>query len=101
METKKLLPVHPGKILLHEFIKPLGLTQNELALALHIPSRRVNEIVTGKRSITADMALRLATYFNNSPQFWLGLQMDYELDIAEDKFEQKIKQEIIPRKIAM
>lgn len=101
MAAKKLPPVHPGEVLLHEFIEPMGLSQNKLALAVHVPARRINEIVLGKRSITADTALRLSTYFNNSPQFWLGLQTDYELDIAEDKFEQKIKQEIIPRKIAI
>jgi len=70
--------------LLEEFLKPMGLSQNRLALDIGVPPRRINEIVLGKRSITADTALRLARYFGNSPQFWLGLQRDYDLDIAED-----------------
>jgi len=101
MIKKKLSPVHPGKILQYEFIEPMELSQNKLAMALHVPARRINEIVLGKRSITADTALRLATYFNNSPQFWLGLQMDFELDIAEDKLEEIIKQEVKPRTLAV
>lgn len=96
MAKKKLLPVHPGEILQHEFIEPMGLTQNKLAQALHVPARRINEIALGKRSITADTALRLSLYFKNSPQFWLGLQMDYDLDIAEEKMEERVKKEIRP-----
>ena len=97
MNTKNLAPVHPGEILQLEFIVPMGLTQNKLALALRVPARRINEIVLGKRSITADTALRLSRYFKNSPQFWLGLQMDYDLDIAEDRLEDRINSEIRPR----
>jgi len=97
MAPKKLDPVHPGEILLKEFIEPLGLSQNRLALALGIPARRINEIVLGKRSITADTALRLARYFKMSPQFWLGLQMDYELDVAEDMLEGRLEKEVTPR----
>ena len=97
MSTKKLTPVHPGEVLQQEFINPMGLTQNKLALALHVPARRINEIVLGKRSVTADTALRLSRYFKNSPQFWMGLQMDYDLDIAEDKLEYRINSEIHPR----
>ena len=97
MSTKSLSPVHPGEVLQHEFITPMGLTQNKLAIALHVPARRINEIVLGKRSITADTALRLSRYFKNSAQFWLGLQMDFDLDIAEDRFEGKIYSEIHPR----
>ena len=67
-------PVHPGEVMLEEFLKPMGLSQNRLALDIGVPPRRINEIVLGKRSITADTALRLARYFGNSPQFWLGLQ---------------------------
>ena len=81
MTNKKLTPIHPGEILQHEFIEPMGMTQNRLAFALHVPARRINEIVLGKRSITADTALRLSRYFKNSAQFWLGLQMDFDLDI--------------------
>ena len=87
-------PVHPGEILFEEFIKPFGISQNRLALDIRVPARRINEIVLGKRGITPDTALRLAKYFNMSPQFWLGLQMDYELDVAEDEIAEKIDQEV-------
>lgn len=96
MKTNKMEPLHPGEILNEEFLKPLGFSQNKLAMALHVPARRINEIVLGKRGITADTALRLARYFDMSPQFWLGLQMDYELDKAEDLIEAKIEIEIQP-----
>ena len=96
MAPKKLDPVHPGEILLKEFIEPMGLSQNRLALALGVPARRINEIVLGKRGITADTALRLARYFKMSPQFWLGLQMDYELDVAEDMLEGRLEKEVTP-----
>ena len=96
MATKKLDPVHPGEILLKEFLEPMGLSQNRLALALGVPARRINEIVLGKRGITADTALRLARYFKMSPQFWLGLQMDYELDVAEDTLEGRLEKEVTP-----
>jgi addiction module HigA family antidote len=93
---KELQPVHPGEILQKEFLEPMGISQNKLAIALHVPARRINEIVLGKRSVTADTALRLARYFGMSPQFWLGLQMDYELDVAEDAVEERIEKEIQP-----
>jgi antitoxin HigA-1 len=96
MVPKKLAPVHPGEILQKEFLEPMGLSQNRLALALGVPARRINEIVLGKRGITADTALRLARYFKMSPQFWLGLQMDYELDIAEDTLGGKLGKEVTP-----
>ena len=96
MATKKLDPVHPGEILQKEFLEPMDLSQNRLALALGVPARRINEIVLGKRGITADTALRLARYFKMSPQFWLGLQMDYELDVAEDRLEGRLEKEITP-----
>ena len=99
MATKKLAPVHPGEILQKEFLEPMGLSQNRLALALGVPARRINEIVLGKRGITADTALRLARYFKMSPQFWLGLQMDYELDMAEDMLEGKLEKEVTPMSI--
>lgn len=91
---EKLQPVHPGEVLLEEFLKPLQLSQNQLALALRVPARRINEIVLGKRRITADTALRLARYFKMSPQFWLGLQMDYDLDIAEDTLGERLDYEV-------
>ena len=94
---RQIALTHPGEILLHEFLEPMGLSQNRLALALRVPARRINEIVLGKRRVTADTALRLARYFQMSPQFWLGLQMDYDLDVAEDELEGKIEAEVMPR----
>jgi addiction module HigA family antidote len=91
MAKNKLDPVHPGEVLAEEFLKPMGLSQNRLAIAIGVPPRRINEIALRKRSITADTALRLAKYFGNSPQFWLGLQMDYDLDIAAVRFGLKQK----------
>jgi antitoxin HigA-1 len=90
----KLLPVHPGEILLEEFLKPMGLSQSRLALDINVHPRRINEIVLGKRSITADTALRLARYFGNSPQFWLGLQADYDLDVTEDHLGDRLDREV-------
>jgi addiction module HigA family antidote len=82
MRKVKLVPVHPGEILSEEFLKPMEVSQNRLALALGVPARRINEIVLGKRGISADTALRLSAYFGNSADFWLGIQMDYDLDTA-------------------
>ena len=96
MPRPKLDPVHPGEILRKEFLEPMGLSQNKLAMALGVPARRINEIVLGKRGITADTALRLARYFKMSPHFWLGLQMDYELDMAEDILEGRLEKEVTP-----
>ena len=93
---KKLAPVHPGEILLEEFLKPMGLSQNRLALSIGVSPRRINEIVLGKRGITADTALRLGRYFRMSPQFWMGLQMDYELDVTEDAIAERLEREIRP-----
>jgi antitoxin HigA-1 len=94
MNENKLMPVHPGEILLEEFLKPMNLSQNQIALALKVPARRINEIVHGKRRVTADTALRLARYFNMSPRFWLGLQMDYDLDVANDEVGDRLNQEV-------
>jgi len=94
MNIKKMSPLHPGEILFEDFLKPMGLSQNRLALDIRVPARRINEIVLGKRRITADTALRLAKYFNMSPQFWLGLQIDYDLDVAEDKLADRLEKEI-------
>ncbi len=94
MKTKKLSPVHPGEVLLEEFLKPMGLSQNRLALSVGVHSRRINEIVLGKRAITADTALRLAKYFGTSPKFWLGLQADYDLDAAEDRLGDRLEEEV-------
>ena len=87
-------PLHPGEILYEEFLIPFGLSQNRFALDISVPARRINEIVLGKRRITADIALRLAKYFNMSAQFWLGLQMDYDLDLAMDQLSEKIETEV-------
>ncbi len=97
---KKLKPVHPGEVLLEEFIKPMDISQNRLALAIGVPPRRINEIVLGKRSIIADTVLRLGRYFSMSPQFWLGLQMDYDLDVTADNLEKRLKKEVIPHAAA-
>ena len=94
MAEEKLMPVHPGEVLLEEFLKPMSLSQNRLALDIRVPARRINEIVHGKRRITPDTALRLARYFDMSPQFWLGLQMDYDLDVAEDELAARIDDEV-------
>ncbi len=96
MNKKKLKPIHPGEVLLEEFLKPMGLSQNRLALDMRVPPRRINEIVLGKRSITADTALRLARYFKMSTQFWIGLQMDYDLDVAADLLDYRIEREVKP-----
>ena len=97
---KKLKPVHPGEVLLEEFLKPMDLSQNRLALAIGVPPRRINEIVLGKITITADTALRLGRYFSMSPQFWLGLQMDYDLDVTADNLEKRLKKEVKPHAAA-
>ncbi|MCB8988517.1 MAG: HigA family addiction module antidote protein [Ardenticatenaceae bacterium] len=95
MGEQKLKPVHPGEVLLEEFLKPMDLSQNRLAVDIRVPPRRINEIVQGKRRITADTALRLARYFNMSAEFWLGLQMDYDLDVATDEIGARITKEVI------
>ena len=87
-------PLHPGEILNEEFLIPFGLSQNRLALDIRVPARRINEIVHGKRRITADTALRIARYFNMSAQFWLGLQMDYDLDVAMDRLSERLETEV-------
>ncbi|MEE9449750.1 MAG: HigA family addiction module antitoxin [Ignavibacteriaceae bacterium] len=99
MKRKKISPIHPGEILLEEFLKPMNLSQNRLALDIRVPARRINEIVLGKRRITADTALRLARYFNMTAQFWLGLQMDYDLDVTEDELYDELKRDIKRRKV--
>jgi addiction module HigA family antidote len=93
--SEKLKPVHPGEVLFEEFLKPNGISQNRLAINIGVPARRINEIVLGKRNISADTALRLARYFGTSAKFWLGLQMDYDLDIAEDEIGERLDREII------
>ncbi len=101
MTEEKLAPIHPGEILLEEFLKPMGLSQNKVALAIGVPARRINEIVLGKRRITANTALRLGLYFNISPQFWLGLQMDYDLDVTEDELTEQLQSEVRPLQLTV
>jgi len=92
----KLTPTHPGEVLLEEFIKPMNLSQNRLAIDIGVDARRINAIVLGKRSVSADTALRLARFFGNSPQFWLGLQTQYDLDVAEDDIGKRLNREVRP-----
>ena len=94
---ERLPNVHPGEVLLEEFLKPLGLSQNRLARDLGVPPRRVNEIVLAKRSITPNTAIRLARYFGTSERFWLGLQTDYSLEEARLALEGRIEREVQPR----
>lgn len=94
MSTKTLAPLHPGEVLLEEFMRPMGISQNQLARDLKVPPRRINEIVNRKRGITSDTALRLSRYFGTSAQFWMGLQADYNLELAEDAYADKIYGEV-------
>jgi addiction module HigA family antidote len=100
MNMKKMNPIHPGNILLEEFLIPMHLSQNKIATDIGVPPRRINEIVHGKRRITADTALRLSHYFKMSPQFWLGLQMDYDLDVEEDRLANRLTEEVKTYKVA-
>ncbi|MFC1530089.1 HigA family addiction module antitoxin [Gemmatimonadota bacterium] len=94
MTEERLDPVHPGEVLMEEFLKPLGLSQNRLALDIGVHPRRINEIVLKKRAITANTALRLARYFGTTPEFWLGLQNQYDLDVEQDRYGEMLKQEV-------
>ncbi len=91
----KLPPVHPGEVLAEEFLTPLGLSQNKAALAMRVPPRRINEIVHGKRSVTADTALRLARYFGTTADFWVRLQAHYDLERARDESGARIEREVL------
>ena len=94
MPTKRLAPVHPGEILAEEFLKPLALTEYRLAKGLRVPARRINEIVHGKRAITADTALRLGRFFRNSPRFWLNLQSAYDLEVQADRLGARLVRDV-------
>ena len=94
MGKKKLQPVHPGEVLLEEFLKPMGLSQNRVAINIGVPPRRINEIILQKRRITADTALRLARFFGTSPEFWLGLQAQYDLDVTSDKLGERLERKV-------
>ena len=91
---KKIPPVHPGEILQEEFLEPLDISQNRLGKELGVSPRRINEIIHGRRAVTADTALRLSRFFGNSAGFWLGLQMDYDLDVAADALASRIRREV-------
>ena len=94
MKKKRLHPIHPGEVLLEEFLKPMGLSQNKLALNIGVPPRRINEIVLKKRRITADTALRLSRFFGTSAEFWLGLQSQYDLDITAEELGDRLIKEV-------
>jgi addiction module HigA family antidote len=94
MAKKKLPPVHPGEVLAEEFLKPLAVSQYRLATDMSVPPRRINEIVHGKRAISADTALRLARYFNTSERFWLNLQSRYDLEVEKDRLGNRLKKEV-------
>ena len=96
MEEMRIPPVHPGEVLLEDFLKQLGMSQYRLAKAIKVYPRKINEIVLKKRSITADTALRLSRFFGNSARFWMGLQIDYDLDVAKALLWGRIQQQIIP-----
>lgn len=91
---KKLHPVHPGEVLFEEFLKPMGVSQNRLAINIGVPARRINEIVLGKRGVSADTALRLARFFGTSAEFWLGLQSQYDLDVAAEELGERLEREV-------
>jgi addiction module HigA family antidote len=94
MMAKRIEPIHPGEILLEEFLLPMQISQYRLAKDVSVPPRRINEIVHGKRAITADTALRLARYFGTSERFWLNLQVRYDLEVEKDRLGSKLDQEI-------
>ncbi len=97
MTPSLLAPVHPGEVLLEDFLEPMGISQYRLAKDITVPPRRINEIVHGKRSVTADTALRLARYFGTSDRFWLNLQTSYDLDVQRDKLGDRLETEVLPR----
>ena len=97
MAATKLEPIHPGEILLEEFLEPLGISQYRLAKDISVPPRRINEIVHGIRAITADTALRLARYFGTSERFWLNLQIRYDLEVEKDRLGSRLEKEVLRR----
>ena len=97
MATKTLPPIHPGEVLLEEFLSPMGISQYRLAKDTSVPPRRINEIVHGKRAITADTALRLSRYFGTSERFWLNLQTGYDLEVQRDRLGNRLDVEVLQR----
>lgn len=94
MPTQKTKPIHPGEILMEEFLKPMEISQYRLAKDINVPPRRINEIVKGQRAITANTALRLAKFFGTSPEFWINLQSHYALEVESDKLEKTLEKEV-------
>jgi len=99
MPAKKLPPVHPGEVLLEEFLAPMEISQYRLAKDISVSPRRINEIVHGKRAVTADTALRLSRYFGTSERFWLNLQTGYDLDVERDKLGDRLQAEVVKRAV--
>lgn len=99
MTEKLYAPIHPGEVLMEDFLNGFGITQHKLAVSIGVPPRRINEIVHGKRAITADTALRLGKFFGVEPHFWLNLQSQYELELAEEKVADRLR-EIQPVQVA-
>ena len=97
MTDSKLAPIHPGEVLAADFLDPMGITQYRLAKDISVPARRINEIVHGKRGISADTAIRLARYLGTTERFWLNLQSQYELDVEHDRLGGRLEEEITPR----
>ena len=95
--NNRLPPIHPGEILREEFLSPLGMSANRLALALRVPATRINDIVKERRGITADTALRLSCYFGTTPRFWMNIQASWELEMAEDELGNAVRREVLPR----
>jgi addiction module HigA family antidote len=95
MSENKLPPIHPGEILLEEFLKPMGISQYRLAKEISVPARRINEIVHGKRAITPDTALRLSRYFGMSERFWMNLQARYDIEVAKDNLQDRLEKEVM------
>ncbi len=98
MAPQKLAPVHAGEVLLEEFLIPMGISQYRLAMDISVPPRRINEIVHGKRAVSADTALRLARYFGTSERFWLNLQAQFDLDVERDRLGDRLEREVVIRR---
>jgi antitoxin HigA-1 len=96
MAAKRMRPIHPGEILLEEFLVPMGVSQYRIAKEISVPARRINEIVHGTRAISADTALRLARYFATSERFWLNLQTRYDLEVEKDRLSDRLDREVVP-----
>lgn len=97
MRKEKIAPIHPGEILQEDFLKPLGISQYRLAKDISVPPRRINEIVHGKRAVSADTALRLSKYFGTSERFWMNIQVKYDLEVEKDTLGDRLEQEVHTR----